>query len=66
MKQRPSPTPPPAGAWSHKNGAGPFNPKSHWCSHCKCEIPPGAKLWHKVALVLCSDCLSFLFPSYRN
>lgn len=67
MKPRPpAPAAPPTGAWSRTRDLGPFHPKSHFCSHCKCEIPPGAKLWHKQVLVLCGACLDILFPQYRN
>lgn len=49
-----------------KNGFGPFNPKSHFCGHCKAEIEPGGKLWHKKLLVLCTSCATLLTPQYRN
>jgi hypothetical protein len=62
----PNPTPPPRGAWSKKNGLGPFNPNSHFCGHCKGEIQPGDKLWFKRDLVLCTTCTGILFPQYRN
>ena len=48
------------------SGFGPFNPKSHFCGHCKREIGPGDKLWCKRDLVLCTLCTSVLFPQYLN
>lgn len=62
----PAIAPPPEGAWSRTRDLGPFHPKSHFCSHCRGEIPPGEKLWFKQALVLCLSCCSILFPQYRN
>lgn len=57
---------PPDGAWSRTRDLGPFHPESHFCSHCKAEIPPGASLWHRVSLVLCEICCCTFFPQYRN
>jgi hypothetical protein len=62
----PAPTPPPEGAWSKTRDLGPFHPDSHFCGHCRGEIPPGGKLWFKQVLVLCTSCVAIFFPEYRN
>lgn len=62
----PTKTTPPAGAWSRTRDHGPFHPDSHFCSHCRAEIPPGDKLWFKRELVLCQLCFPTFFPEYRN
>ena len=65
-KRPPIPSAPPKGAWSLTRNLGPFHKDSHFCGHCKCEIPPGGKLWYKHVLVLCSGCVDILFPQYKN
>jgi hypothetical protein len=67
MNQKPPKiTAPPEGAWSRTRDLGPFHPDSHFCSHCRGEIPPGDKLWHRISLVLCQTCFKIFFPQYRN
>lgn len=64
IRNLPAKTPPPKGAWSPTGAA--FHPDSHFCTHCKRELPPGAKLWAKKLLVLCVTCMPIVRPTYRN
>lgn len=63
----PPPKKAPFGAWSKKHDRCEFSPTSHFCSHCRQEIPDGGRLWATArGTILCRDCVSYHIPSLLN